>query len=66
MDISINIYDVNGIFVNRIINGTKNPGRRSVVWNGINFNGKKVSSGIYFYELRSSENIIAKKMILLK
>ncbi len=43
-----------------------NSGESSVIWNGRDDHGKKVSSGIYFYELRSEMNTKAKKMILIK
>ncbi|MCC7430557.1 T9SS type A sorting domain-containing protein [bacterium] len=37
-----------------------------VEWNGTNFSGKQVASGIYFYELRTENFSKTKKMILLK
>ena len=43
-----------------------NSGESSVIWNGRDDHGKKVSSGIYFYELRSEMNTKAKKMVLIK
>ncbi|MCC7431846.1 T9SS type A sorting domain-containing protein [bacterium] len=39
----------------------------SVVWNGKNFSGKQVSSGIYFYKLETRNGFSqTKKMILMK
>ena len=43
-----------------------NSGESSVIWNGRDDHGKKVSSGIYFYELHSEMNTKAKKMVLIK
>jgi len=40
--------------------------RYSVIWNGTDDNNKLVSSGIYFYELKSGNYEKTKKMILLK
>jgi hypothetical protein len=37
------------------------------VWNGTDENGKPVSSGIYLYQLKIDEKVVAgEKMILLK
>ncbi len=66
MFISIIIYDVNGRHIKTMINGILGVGHNSVIWDGSDINGKRVSSGVYFYELRSENNTIAKKMILLK
>ena len=66
MFISIIIYDVNGRHIKTMINGILGGGHNSVIWDGSDRNGKRVSSGVYFYELRSENNTIAKKMILLK
>ncbi|MEA2096862.1 MAG: M1 family aminopeptidase [Candidatus Cloacimonadota bacterium] len=38
----------------------------SVTWNGTNDNNHPVSSGIYFYKLKSGDIEISKKMLLLK
>jgi len=39
---------------------------QDVVWNGTDENGKTVSSGIYFYKLKSGSFEQTKKMILMK
>ena len=38
----------------------------SIEWDGTDDNNKPVSSGIYFYKLKSSEIEISRKMLLLK
>jgi len=38
----------------------------SVVWNGTDQNNQPVSSGIYFYKLRSGDIEVSRKMLLLK
>ncbi|MCK5052521.1 MAG: T9SS type A sorting domain-containing protein [Candidatus Cloacimonetes bacterium] len=38
----------------------------SVIWNGTDDNNKPVSSGLYFYKLKSGRYISTKKMILMK
>ncbi|MCC7431128.1 hypothetical protein IT568_09820, partial [bacterium] len=39
----------------------------SVVWNGTDFSGKTVSSGVYFYKLETRNGLSeTKKMVLMK
>ncbi len=66
MYISINIYNINGRCIKTIMNGNNKAGCSSVEWDGLDKNGNKVSSGIYFYELKASDLVYSKKMILLK
>jgi len=40
--------------------------RYSVIWNGTDHNNRPVSSGIYFYKLRSGDHELSRKMLLLK
>ncbi len=41
-------------------------GQSSIVWNGTDENNQPVSSGIYFYKLRSGDIEISKKMLMMK
>lgn len=56
--VSLKVYDVLGNQISSIINEEMSAGEYEV-----EFNAKNLSSGIYFYSLKSGENIITKKMI---
>ena len=44
-----------------------NPGRSEMLWNSKDDNGKRVSSGVYFYKLNvNGKTEKTKKMLLLK
>lgn len=64
--VKIDIYDVTGQLVKRLINANKKAGSYSIVWNGKDDYGNKVASGNYFYQIVSGDFAQAKKMILLK
>ena len=64
--VSIVIYDLLGREVKTLINNEQNAGNYQVMWNGDNNYGSKVSSGTYFYSIRSSDFHQVRKMILLK
>jgi len=70
-EVKLTIYNLLGQEMVRLIEGERNAGTHSVQWNASDANGTKLSSGIYFYELRAAgtngnnfQQI--KKMILLK
>lgn len=70
--VKISIFDINGKLIKTIINEIIEPGFHHLFWNGTDMNGRKVSSGIYFYRieaksLKSNKQFVdAKKMVLLK
>jgi hypothetical protein len=65
-NVKINVYDVTGRLVKELVNGQKNIGKYSEIWNGRDNSGNKVASGNYFYQIISGNFVQAKKMILLK
>ncbi len=65
-NVSLNVYDILGNEVAELFNGYETPGSYTIKWNSTDKKGNQVSSGIYFYSLRSNQNVITKKMILLR
>ncbi|MBN2000659.1 DUF4091 domain-containing protein, partial [candidate division KSB1 bacterium] len=66
-NVKIVIYDILGQEVKVLTDGYKTAGTHSEKWDGIDHEGKKQSSGMYFYQIRAEENFIyTKKMLLLK
>ena len=70
-NVKLIIYDLLGKVVKELVNNYRQAGIYKVNWNSHDNNGKNVSSGIYFYELKVSgtngrELSFMKKMILLK
>ena len=65
-NVVLKIYTVLGREVRTLIYSRQQPGPQSVVWDGRNARGMKVSSGIFIYRLQAGDLVQAKKMILLK
>jgi len=59
--VKLNVFNILGEQVAAIFNGIKQAGSYSVDWNAGN-----LSSGMYFYRLETVNNIITKKMLLVK
>ncbi len=65
--VSLIIYDYQGREIITLINGIQPAGTHTVEWNGTNSQGKQVASGIYFYQLKTSNGYIeTKKMLFMK
>jgi len=60
-NVIITIYNSLGQKIDEILKGSFEPGTHEFV-----FDGSNLTSGIYFYEIKSNENIHIKKMTLLK
>ena len=64
--VSLDIYNVAGELVSRLVNEKKNQGWHSVSWNGVDSSGEHLSSGVYFYKLSTGNKTVTKKMVLLR
>jgi hypothetical protein len=64
--VTLSIYDVSGRLVKTLVDEHKKPGIYSTNWNGTDKQGKKVSQGVYFYVLKTDNNKMQKKMLMLK
>ena len=60
------IVDIRGRVVRNLIDGQERFGFQSVVWDGKNDDGDVVSSGVYFYQIRSSSFTEAGKLVFLR
>ena len=65
-DIELTIFNLKGQKVTQLVSEQFAAGKHSIVWNGRDDNEKTVSSGIYFYKLKTQQNEITRKMLLLK
>jgi hypothetical protein len=60
-NVKLTIYDVLGNEISTLINEEKPPGEYEV-----EFDGSKLSSGVYFYKLKAGSSIQTNKMILMR
>ncbi|HNX01286.1 MAG TPA: FlgD immunoglobulin-like domain containing protein, partial [Candidatus Cloacimonadota bacterium] len=66
MDTDLSIYNIRGQKVRTLQHGYTNAGTFKFVWDGLNENGGKVSSGVYFYRLDTAKDHLVRKMVLMK
>jgi len=59
--ITLKVYNILGNEIKTLVNGYKPAGEYT-----ISFDATSLPSGVYFYQLRSGEFVLAKKMVVLK
>ena len=64
--ISMIIMDIRGRVVRTLINKEERFGYQSVAWDAKNDDGDKVSSGVYFYQIRSDNFNAVGKLVFVK
>jgi tetratricopeptide (TPR) repeat protein len=65
-NVKLEVYNSLGQLVNVLVDGNQSAGRQRVTWNGKDSFGNSVSSGIYFYRIKTNSLSQIRKMILLK
>ena len=65
-NISVNIFDINGRIIKSLFVGYQNAGSTVLKWDGTNNFNEIVSSGIYFYKIKTSNISSMKKLIFAK
>ena len=64
--VTLSIYDLQGRLIKQLVEAAQTPGLHSVVWEGIDSNGKPVPSQVYVYSLQIGEWQESRKLLLLK
>jgi len=64
--VSIEIFNIRGQRVTTLTNEEWKAGRHKIEWNGTDNYGRQVASGVYFYNMRTSEYNSTRRMILMK
>jgi len=61
VNVTIDIFDITGRMVDRLILGFQEAGEHSVIWEAAD-----VSSGVYFYRIRAGEYVSNRRCLLIK
>jgi len=65
-EVTLTVYDVAGRRVATLVSEFRRAGHWSVPWNGTDFSGRRIASGVYFYRLQAGAFVETRKMVLLK
>ena len=64
--VTLRIFDAGGRLVRTLIDGPRQAGSQSAVWDGRNDNATPVASGVYFYRLEARGFDASERMVLTK
>ncbi len=65
-NVSLSIYDINGKEINKILEKYLLKNTYKVEWNGRDYNGNYVPSGIYLVNLTTNSGVYSRKVTLIK
>jgi flagellar hook assembly protein FlgD len=64
--VSLEIFDLRGRLVARLVDESLSAGSHAVTWDGRDAKGNAVSSGTYLYRLRAGDLVQDRKMLLVR
>lgn len=65
-ELALEIYNINGRRVKTLYEGILPAGTHRVNWDGTDYSGRRVATGLYLYRLKSERFTQSRKMILIK
>ncbi|MBE0433697.1 T9SS type A sorting domain-containing protein [candidate division WOR-3 bacterium] len=63
--LALNVYDITGRHVTKILDEIMEPGNYSINWRSRDNNGKMLSSGVYFLRVNYEKESITRKLVLV-
>jgi hypothetical protein len=64
--VQLTVYDILGRQVAVLVNATLQAGKHQITWDGRNADGLRVSTGMYFYQLRTPNFVASRRMLLVQ
>ena len=64
--VDLAIFDLTGRRLARLVGGDLEAGRHTVLWDGRGADGRRLPSGTYLYRLVTGDDVMSRKLTLLK
>ena len=64
--VNLNIHDLSGKLVKRLVSENLPAGLHRVTWDGTDDRGEAVASGVYLYHLQAGESQLSRTMSLVR
>ncbi len=64
--VTLRVFNVAGELVRTLVDEAVTKGSHRVTWHGRDNRGRQVASGVYFYQLVAGQQVLTRKLVLLK
>jgi len=64
--VTLEVFAVDGNRVHVLLDAVMPAGRHEAIWDGRDADGRRVPSGIYYYQMRAGDTVASHPMVLLK
>ncbi len=64
--VELSIYDLEGGFIETVLDDYMSQGYKEATWDGTDFRGNPVASGIYFCRLKAGDATKTRKLVVVK
>lgn len=64
--VELSVFNIKGQLVKTLVSGQKQAGSHTIQWDGTDMTSQFVSTGIYFYRLKSKGVVLTKKLAVTK
>ena len=64
--VSLTIFNALGQKVRTLVNRSQPAGSYRIQWDGKNDRGQRLPSGLYYYQLRTQESVLTRRMVLIR
>ena len=65
-DVRLDLYDITGAWVARLVSERLPAKAHAVSWNGTDGQGRTVASGVYFYRIVTDDQLVTRRLMLVK
>jgi S-formylglutathione hydrolase FrmB len=65
-DVTLTVYDLLGQRVATLVSGTHAAGQYTVRWDGRDDSGRQLASGVYLYQVRTEDTVLARRLALIR
>ncbi|MFO7446434.1 MAG: T9SS type A sorting domain-containing protein [Ignavibacteriaceae bacterium] len=64
--VKLTVYNMLGQKIKVLLDGFRNAGGHSIMWDATDDSSIPVTSGVYFYQLKTDKQVLQKKMVLVR